>query len=312
MESHRAAGLLAGVSSFRLQANLRAVRLGLGVNALVAGAKLAAGLRGHSHGLTADAVESVADILGSVVVWRGVVLASKPADDDHPYGHGKAEAITSAAVATLLLLAAAGIAGQSLRDLFRDRSAPAPWTLGVLAVVILSKELVFRVVSREGRRTGSAAVQTDAWHHRSDAVTSLAAAIGILVAWLGGPAWTIADTTAAMFAAAIVAWNGWRFLRPALEELMDATPSPEITRAIRQVAEEVPGVDNVEKCLVRRMGWQLLVDMHVRVQPEMSVAEAHTIAHRVKDAVRASHAEVHDVMVHIEPSWPGATRSDGR
>jgi len=294
----------------RVQGNVRAVALGLGINAVLGVAKLTAGLAGHSHGLTADAVESAVDLLGSAVVWRGVIVAARPADEEHPYGHGKAEAITAAGVATLLLLAAAAIAGQSLQDLFRPRTAPEPWTLGVLAVVILVKELLFRLVLKQGEISGSAAVRMDAWHHRSDAVTSLAAAVGIFVTWVGGAAWVSADTTAALFAAAIVGWNGWRFLRPALEELMDATPSPEITDAIRNTAETVGGVDNVEKCLVRRMGWQLLVDMHVRVRHDMTVAQSHEIAHRVKDAVRGRMPEVHDVLVHIEPTWPESAKSE--
>jgi cation diffusion facilitator family transporter len=295
----------------RLKRNIRVVILGLCANAALTAAKLTAGLLGHSHGLTADAVESCADILGSALVWRGVVVAARPADEDHPYGHGKAEAITSAAVATLLLLAAAAIASQSLKDIFRPRTAPEPWTLAVLVCVIAIKEVLFRLVIGEGRRTGNSAVQMDAWHHRSDAVTSLAASVGILVSWIGGSAWSGADTTAALFAAAIIAWNGWRFLRPALEDLMDATASPEVTAAIRRVAAQVPGVENIEKCRARRMGGQLLVDMHLWVPPDMTVARSHEIAHRVKDAVRREIQEVDDVLIHIEPAWPPAPPEAG-
>lgn len=264
--------------------------------------KLVAGVLGHSQALVADAVESFADIIGSLIVWRGLVVAAKPPDDDHPYGHGKAEAVASAVIATLLLLAAVGIAGQSLREIFSEQVTPAPWTLAVLLGVVLIKELLFRFVWREGHSTGSPAVRTDAWHHRSDAITSLAAAIGITTALIGGPAWAAADDVAAVVAAGIIGWNGWNLLRPALEELMDTTPDPGVIGEIRGIAGGVEGVDNVEKCLVRRMGWQLLVDMHVRVDPEMTVARSHHIAHAVKDAVRGRLPQVHDVLVHIEPS----------
>lgn len=281
-------------------------------NGLLAGVKLAGGILGHSQALVADAVESFADILSSVIVWRGLVVASRPPDAGHPYGHGRAETIATAAIATLLLLAAAGIGVGAAREIFVPHTPPRPWTLALLIGVVILKEGLFRWVARTGRETKSTAVMGDAWHHRSDAITSFAAAVGITAAWIGGPAWAGADDVAALFAAAIIAWNGWRLLRPALEDLMDAAPDPTLSAAIQAAAESVPEVINVEKVLVRRLGWELLADMHVRVAPELTVAAAHQIAHRVKDTVREAHPAVRDVLIHIEPATARADAAPER
>ena len=274
----------------------------MAVNVILAGGKLAAGIFGHSHALVADAVESFADIFSSMIVWRALVVAAQPADDDHPYGHGKAEPIATAVVGTVLLLAAAGIALQSVREIVSPHQAPAPFTLVVLLGVIGIKEALFRFVFREGVSVQSSAVRSDAWHHRSDAITSLAAAIGITVALIGGPHYASADDVAAIVAAGIIAWNGWRLLRPALDELMDAAPDPGVVKEIRDIALTISGVAEVEKCLVRKMGYHFFVDMHVEVAPDMTVQRAHDIAHEVKNTIRQQLPIVHDVLVHVEPA----------
>ncbi len=286
----------------RLKRSLRVTFVGLGVNTLLAGGKLAAGILGHSHALIADAVESFADIASSLVVWRGLVVSSAPADDDHPYGYGKAEPIAAAIVSTMLLLAAAWIAVHSVREIVTPHLSPAPFTLLVLLLVILVKEGLFRYVLREARSVESLAVHTDAWHHRSDAITSTAAAVGISVALVGGRGYESADDVAALVAAHIIAWNGWRLLRPALSELMDASPDLAMRSKIREIARHVEGVDEVEKCLVRKMGYHYFVDMHLEVNPQMTVLEAHEVAHKVKNRIRGQLPAVHDVLVHIEPS----------
>ncbi len=281
---------------------MRATFLGMAVNLVLAGGKMAAGLLGHSHALVADAVESLADIFSSVIVWRGLVVAGAPPDANHPYGHGKAEPIASAIVATMLLLAAVWIALQSVQEILAPvHLAPAPFTLAVLVAVIVIKEALFRFVLGVGREVGSLAVRSDAWHHRSDAITSLAAGIGIGVALIGGRGYEGADDVAAIVAAGIIAWNGWRLLRPALDELMDAAPGPEITERIRRSAAATAGVRGVEKCIVRKMGFEYLVDMHVEVDPQMTVLRSHEIAHQVKDNVRRDLPAVSDVLVHVEP-----------
>jgi cation diffusion facilitator family transporter len=276
--------------------------VGLAVNGLLTVVKLVAGVLGHSHALIADAVESLADIFSSIIVWRALVLAEEPADEDHPYGHGKAEPLAAAVVSTILLLAAGWIVIQALAEVAHPHSAPAPFTLAVLLGAIIIKEGLFRFVRREAAVVESSAIHTDAWHHRSDAITSLAAAIGITVALVGGPGYEAADDVAAIVAAAIIAWNGWTLLRPALNELMDSAPAPEVVDRIRRIAGTISGVDRVEKCIVRKMGYYFYVDMHVEVDPGMTVQQAHLISHQVKDKVREKFSRVRDVLVHIEPS----------
>ena len=286
----------------RLSRSLRVTFLGLAVNTALAAAKLVAGILGHSHALVADAVESLADVFSSLVIWRGLVVADEPADEDHPYGHGKAEPLASAVVSTMLLLAAGWISIQAIGEIMQPHLAPRPFTLAVLAATVLIKELLFRRVQREAVSVESSAVDSDAWHHRSDAITSLAAAIGISVALVGGKGYESADDIAALIAAVIIAWNGWRLLRPALSELMDRAPGPEIVERVRTTATTIPGVQAVEKCVVRKMGYYYYVDMHVEVDPQMTVQRAHEIAHQVKDKVRENFLRVRDVLVHVEPA----------
>ncbi len=285
----------------RLQRGLRVTLIAMATNLTLAVAKLAAGIFGHSNALIGDAIESLTDLLSSLIVWRGLSVAAAPPDQDHPYGHGKAEPLAAAAVSMLLLFAAAGVCLQAGKALFTHPPAPEPFTLGVLAVVIVTKEALFRFAWREGNALESAAVQTDAWHHRSDAITSLAAAIGIGVALLGGPAWAAADAVAALFAAGIIGGNGVRLLRPALHELMDTAPTGETREDIRRRAVEVAEVAVVEKCRVRKMGTELFVELHIEVDPQLPVWQAHAIAHRVKDHLRHARPDIRDVLVHVEP-----------
>ena len=289
------------VPSARLQRSLRATFLGLAANVALVVAKFLAGLLGHSQALIADAVESLADIFSSIIVWRGLVVAETPPDDDHPYGHGKAEPIAAATVSVMLLFAAGWIAFNALHVLNAPRIAPSPWTLIILIVVIVVKETLFRFVLRESETVSSSAVETDAWHHRSDAITSAAAFLGISISLLGGKGYEAADNWAAVAAAAVIARNGWHLLLPAVNELMDRSPDCQLIEKIRTVAATIPGVDGVEKCFVRKMGYQFFVDMHVEVNPQMTVENSHRIGHEVKDKVRAEVPSVRDVLVHIEP-----------
>ncbi len=274
----------------------------MSVNIALTSCKFAAGVLGRSHALIADAVESTADILSSIIVWRGLIVAAEPADREHPYGHGKAEPLAAAAVALMLLLAAAGIILKSAHELLGPHDTPRAFTLGVLIAVVAVKELLFRFVSREADSVESIVVYTDAWHHRSDAMTSLAAAIGITFTLVGGRDFAFADDAAAIAAGLIIAWNGVRLLRPALNELMDAAPNAAVVGQIRLAAGKVPGVNAVEKCIVRKAGFQYFVDMHVEVDGGLTVRQAHHIAHLVKNKVRETVPTVHDVLVHIEPS----------
>ena len=285
-----------------LQTGARVALVGLVINVVLASAKIVAGVVGHAYVLIADGIESALDVGGSIVIWAGLTFAARPPDQTHPYGHGKAEPIAAGIVAIGVLVAALGLAIQSVREIFLPHHAPAPYTLGILIVVIVIKEILFRYVNRIGRDAESTAVQTDAWHHRSDALTSAAAFIGISVALIGGKRWQSADDWAALFACAVIAANGIRLLRPAFYEIMDTAPRGKFIRSISRTALSVPGVIDVEKCRARKMGLDFYVDLHVGVDGNMSVHEGHEIAHRVKAAIQQSDSRIADVLVHIEPA----------
>jgi cation diffusion facilitator family transporter len=297
------------VSSMRLQRGLRATFVGLAVNVALTAAKFLAGILGNSQALIADAVESLADIFSSIIVWRGLVVAETPPDEDHPYGHGKAEPLAAATVSAMLLLAAGLIAYHSFRGIITPRTAPSAWTLAVLLAVIAIKETLFRFVLHEAEHTHSTAMKADAWHHRSDAITSVTASIGIAIALVGGKGYENADNWAAVAAACFIGLNGWRQLQPALNELMDRSPDRGIIEHIKKVAATIPGVARVEKCYVRKMGYRFYADMHVEVDPQMTVYQSHEIAHAVKDKVRAEIPAVWDVLIHIEPLYNAAIPS---
>jgi cation diffusion facilitator family transporter len=285
-----------------MQSGARIALIGMMVNVVLAAAKISAGLFGNSYVLIADGIESALDIAGSAVIWGGLKFAARPPDETHPYGHGKAEPMAAGIVAMGVIIAAIGLAVQSLREIVTPHHGPAPFTLIVLVIVIVVKEFLFRVVIRVGKNVESTAVQTDAWHHRADALTSIAAFIGISVALIGGEKWYSADDWAALFACAVIATNGCRLLFPALREMLDTAPRGEIVSKIQAAAASVEGVMNVEKCLVRKMGISFYVDLHVGVDGNISVTEGHAIAHRVKDAIKETDARIADVLVHIEPA----------
>ena len=289
----------------------RASAFGLLVNLVLGVGKLVAGVLGHSQALVADAVESLGDSVGSLIVWRGLHVASKPPDSDHPYGHGKAEPLAAALVAVLLFAAAIGIAIESVHQIVVPHQSPAPFTLAVVLVVVVVKEILYRRMARVSHETGSPAVRTDAWHQRSDAITSGAAAIGIAIALLGGPGFEAADDWAALFASGIILLTGWRLLKPAVAELMDTSAAPDLIEEIRRVAETRPEVHRVEKLFLRKMGLYYVADMHMEVDPEMSVRVSHALAHGVKEDVQRHLPQVVEVTIHVEPREDDARRSLG-
>jgi cation diffusion facilitator family transporter len=256
----------------------------------------------------ADAIESLSDVVSSLIVAGGLRIASLPRDENHPYGHGKAEPVAATLVGCALLAAAATIAVLAVREIGEPHFAPAPFTLLVLVAVIATKETLFRFVFKVGESVASTAVKTDAWHHRSDAITSLAAFIGISIALVGGKGYESADEWAALFASGIIAFNAYRLLRPAVAEVMDAAAPGDITTAVRETAASLPDVVRVEKCLVRKMGLDYFVDIHIWVDGRISVREGHRIASTVRQAIRDSDDRVVDVLVHVEPDGQIAPR----
>ena len=288
----------------RVGEGARAAQLGLVVNAGLAMVKLVAGLVGHSYALVADAIESIADIFSSMVVWGGLRLSARSADEQYPFGYGKAEPMAAVVVALMLVGAAVGIAVKAVEEILTPHRVPAPFTLVVLLAVIVVKETLFRRVGAVADEVGSKAVRGDAWHHRSDALTSAAAAVGIGIALVGGGKWAAADDWAALLASGVILWNGTRILRPAVGDLMDRSPEADTVERIGEAAQAVEGVLRIEKLRVRRAGLGLFVDIHVQADPEMSLHDAHILSGKVKTAVRAAEPVVQGVLVHMEPFEP--------
>jgi len=277
---------------------------GILMNGVLGAAKLAAGLLGHSYALVADAAESFADVMGSCVTLYGLKLAAEPADQTHPSGHGRAETIASAVTALVLVVVGGAIFWQAAVSLSVPRHAPSPLTLLVLVPVILVKEWMFHWIRARGREIGSLAVVADAWHQRSDVVTSVAALTGIILAWAGGPAWSHADSWAAMLASLWLMGTGLWLLGPTLHELMEGSVDPALQDFIYETSRSCPGIEGIDKVWVRKLGMRLMVDMHIEVDPNLSVQEGHRLAHEVKAKLQRELPQVRDVMVHVEPYDP--------
>jgi cation diffusion facilitator family transporter len=288
---------------------IRAAQSGAVVNILLAAIKVTAGALGNTYALLADGLESLTDVAASLIVWGGIAVASQPPDEDHPYGHGKAEALAAAAVSVMLLGAAVGIAVQAIREILTPHQFPRAWTLLVLVGVVAIKTVLARRVRSVGDASGSPAVQADASHHSSDAITSAAAFIGISVALLGrhfggGPGWAAADDWAALAASVIVTRNGVSMLMVGLDDLMDRTPGSAVLSPLRAAALNVAGVCAVETLSARRVGFGFHVIVHIEAAATLTLAEGHEISHRVVDAMTAAVPRVLSVVVHMEPHEP--------
>jgi len=286
----------------RFQKGFHTVLVVIAANAVLGGMKIVGGIVGHSQALIADGIESLGDLFVSGLVLHGFHRASVPPDRNHPYGHGKSESLVAFLVGIILILAAIGVIGTGIWGLLKPRQVPKPYTLGILITVVVVKETLYRYLHRRSQSLRSIALHSEGWHQRSDAITSAAAAVGISVALIGGQAWSFADEVAAFFAAGIILWNASRVIRRAISELMDAAVDPALLDRITQIAAETPEVVRVEKCIARRAGPELFVDMHIEVKPTLTVQHAHEIAHRVKDRIRHQLPYVRDVLIHIEPA----------
>lgn len=279
----------------------RTILLSLIGNALLMVVKLITGILGNSFAVIADAFESAGDVFSSFIIFLGLRISAKPADDDHPYGHGKVEPVISFLVVIFLIGSAAFIAFQAISNLQSPQKMPKPYTLIVLGAIIIYKELFYHYVSKKSRQTGSTSLKADAWHHRSDAITSLAAFVGIGLALLLGEGYEKLDDWAALVASVIIVINAYVVFRPALGELLDEQKYDELIHEVRKVSEKVDGVIDTEKCFIRKFGMRYVVDIHVRVSADLTVVEGHTIGHAVQDAVQDSFPEVEHVFTHVEP-----------
>jgi cation diffusion facilitator family transporter len=261
-----------------------------------------AGFFGNSYALIADAIESTTDIFASFLVLFGIKYANRPADENHPYGHGRAEPLITFLVVGFLITSATIIAYESIINIGRPHELPKPWTLFVLGAIIIWKEYSFRLVMKRSIETNSSSLRADAWHHRSDAITSVAAFIGISVALILGKGYESADDWAALFASGFILYNSYLIFRPALGEIMDEHLNEDLVDEIRKISLQVEGIIDTEKCFIRKAGMQYHVDLHAIVDANISVKEGHELAHKLKDTLRQEIPELGHVLIHVEPN----------
>lgn len=260
-----------------------------------------AGFFGNSYALIADAIESTTDVFSSILVLLGIRYSSRPADENHPYGHGRIEPLITFVIVGFLITSAVVIAYESCKNIFTPHALPKSWTLYVLGAIIVWKEASYHIVLHKSKQINSTVLKADAWHHRSDAITSIAAFIGISIALFFGKGYEAADDWAALLASFFILYNSYRIFRPALSEIMDENTYEDIIEQVRAVATTVEGVIDTEKCYVRKSGVYYYVDLHATVDGNATVKKGHNISHRLKDALQSNLPFVKDVLIHIEP-----------
>lgn len=284
------------------QTAIKTTYFSLASNVVLAIIKAIAGIFGNSFALIADAIESTTDTLASFLVLFGLKYANKPADKNHPYGHGKAEPLITFMVVGFLFISATVIAYESIRNITTPHESPKLWTLIVLAAIIIWKEISFRIVIKKSKETNSSSLKADAWHHRSDAITSVAAFLGISIALYFGKGFETADDWAALFAAGFIIYNGYLIFRPALGEIMDEQLYDELIEEIRNVSLMVDGIIGTEKCFIRKAGMKFHVDLHAIVDAEITVKHGHDLSHQLKDKLRLEIPNLEYILIHIEPT----------
>jgi len=280
---------------------IKATYFSIAGNVSLALLKGAAGVFGNSYALVADAIESTADIFASGLVLLGLKYASRPADANHPYGHGRIEPLVTFLVVGFLITSATIIGYESIQNIGTPHALPKAWTLAVLAGIIVWKEISFRTVMKTAQETNSSSLRADAWHHRSDAITSVAAFVGISIALVLGKGYEAADDWAALFAAGFILYNSYQIFRPALGEILDEHVYDDLVAEIRAVAQRVDGVLGTEKCFIRKAGMQYHVDLHANVSGDISVRRGHEIAHQLQDTLREHLPQLGNILIHVEP-----------
>lgn len=271
-------------------------------NTALALIKWLAGYFGNSYALIADAIESTSDIFASFLVLFGIKYSSRPADENHPYGHGRAEPLITFLVVGFLITSATIIAYESIVNIQTPHDLPKPWTLIVLGGIIIWKEISFRLVMKRSKETKSSSLEADAWHHRSDAITSVAAFVGITIALTFGKGFESADDWAALFASGFILFNCYKIFRPALGEIMDEHLYDDLTLEIRQASVKVKGILDTEKCFIRKAGMHYHLELHAIVDANISVREGHILAHKLEDHLRMEIPVLAHILIHVEPN----------
>lgn len=281
---------------------IKTIYFSIASNAILATIKWIAGFFGNSYALIADAIESTTDIFSSILVLFGIKYSSKPADQNHPYGHGRIEPLVTFLVVGFLITSAVIISIHAIENIRTPHELPKFYTLFILAGIIAWKEISYRLVIKKSHETKSTSLKADAWHHRSDAITSVAAFIGISTALILGKGFESADDWAALFAATFILYNCYLIFRPALGEIMDEQTHDEIISRVREISLRTEGIINTEKCLVRKIGMQFHIDLHITVNSQISVKEGHDISHNLKNTLEKEIPEISYVLIHVEPN----------
>ena len=283
------------------QKAVKATYFSIAGNTALAFIKGGAGFFGNSYALIADAIESTADIFSSLLVLFGIKYSNRPADENHPYGHGRAEPLITFLVVGILITTATIIGYESIQNIRIPHHLPKSWTLIVLDVIIIWKEISFRLVMKKAKETNCSSLKVDAWHHRSDAITSVSAFTGISIALLLGKGYESADDWAALFAAVCILYNSYLIFRPTLGEIMDENLYDHLQVKIRELSLQEPGIISTEKCLIRKTGMQYQVDLHAVVNAAITVRQGHDLAHQLKDKLQTDTPELGHILIHVEP-----------
>ena len=293
----------------REKAISRVTLAGSAVNVLLTGFKFVAGLLGRSAAMTADAVHSLSDLVTDAVVILFVHISSKPADKDHDYGHGKFETLATSVIGLALAAVACGIvykACVALHAWLNGTDLPAPGMLALWAALIsiLLKELIYRYTMRESRKLNSPALEANAWHHRSDALSSLGTLVGIGGAILLGRRWTVLDPIASLVVAVFLFRTAWKLLKPSFGELMEASLPDEVEKEILQIVTSFPDVSDPHNLRTRRIGNRYAIELHIRMDGNVSLTESHSRAHYIEKALKERFGPDTHVTVHVEPTKP--------
>jgi cation diffusion facilitator family transporter len=270
-------------------------------NLLLATVKWFAGYFGNSFALIADAIESTTDVFSSFLVLLGIQYSTKPADENHPYGHGRAEVLVTFLVVTFLVVSACVIAYQSIQNILSPHLPPKTFTLIVLGAIILWKELSYQWVKKKSREIKSTVLEAEAWHHRADAITSVAAFVGITIAIIFGSNYAAADDWAALLASFFILYNAFMIFRPAWGEMMDENLHEDLIKEIKEMSLQVSGVIDTEKCFLRKTGMKYHLELHAIVSAEVSVREGHDISHHLMDKLKNEFDYLGRISIHIEP-----------
>lgn len=283
------------------------------VNAALIVLKFIAGFLGRSSAMIADAVHSLSDFISDVVVLVFVKIAGKPIDESHDYGHGKFETLATMIIGILLVCAGIGLMVNGIETVIRsihgaELSRPNMLALLVAVVSILSKEWLYRYTVRSGKRLDSQAVMANAWHHRSDAVSSLGTLIGIAGAMFLGDKWRILDPIAAIVVSVLIIKSGYDIIKPCISELLEASLPADKEKEIIRLVTGVPGIEYVHNLRTRRIGNRIAVDLHAKMDGGITLSEAHEKATAAENAIRQTFGENSIINIHMEPTYKNITQ----